>query len=293
MVQKIMKRVLAILLVLFLPAVALYAQKQRDSLKYTLTDEFLDTVKVYGKQKINNYSLLGVNYGVTFSNTYFNPSKHNRAYVINANYIQLQYTYFMKMFDQLPMFAIVVGAEMGNEGYAFKAYDDGRTNHMDGATWCSMKVFEIPAMAQIHVDFDPFKIMANVGVYGGWRQSIERSGPTMDQNYAHSFKPYEIQLDYGLQGGAGFGIMLDPIEIHFNAWVRWGWSSFFQPDYEDPVFHPMNTYYYRFAYPLDIMATVGVHFQIEKRRGRTKSQLKKEAKNIVYGKTENIERQNR
>lgn len=289
-----MKKILFIILSLLVLGSEAYAQKgkhkQRDSVYYALPDEFLDTVKVFGKQKINNYSLLGVNYGVTFSNTYFSPSKHNRGYVVNPNFISVQYTYFMKMFDQLPMFAVVVGADMGNEGYTFKQFEDGSSNHVDGATWCSMKVFEVPAMAQIHVDFDPFKLMVNVGVYGGWRQSIERRGPNMDQNYATSFKPYENQLDYGLMGGAGFAIMLDPIEIHFNALVRWGWSSFYEPDYPDPVFHPYNTYYYRYAYPLDIIASVGVHFQIEKRRGKIKSQLKKEAKAIVYGTPSNTSR---
>lgn len=31
------------------------------------------------KPLINDYSMIGVNYGVTFSNTVFNPSKHGRA----------------------------------------------------------------------------------------------------------------------------------------------------------------------------------------------------------------------
>lgn len=53
-------------------------------------------------------------------------------------------------------------------------------------------------------------------------------------------------------------------------------SSLYQPDY-------YSEYYYRFAYPSNIIVSAGVHFQLTKRTGSTKSQLKKEAKKLVYG----------
>ena len=34
------------------------------------------------------------------------------------------------------------------------------------------------------------------------------------------------------------------------------------------------------------MATVGIHFQITKRRGKTSKELRREAKEIVYGQQE-------
>ena len=70
--------------------------------------------------------------------------------------------------------------------------------------------------------------------------------------------------------------MFDPVEIHIGAMLRWSWSSLYQPDYASP-------YYYRYAYPLDVIATVGVHFQLTKRSGKTTQQLRREAKEIVYG----------
>lgn len=229
------------------------------------------------EQLINDYSMIGVNYGVTFSNMYFSPSMHNRAYVVAPNYLSVQYTKHCKMFDSIPMFALVVGASMGNEGYAFKPdKETGVAAEVDGASWCSMKVFEMPAMAQIHVDVEPVKIMANAGIYGGYRQSITRRG-SVDQQWTNAFKEYENRIDYGFQGGAGLGFIFDPIEIHFNCLVRWSWSSLYQPDYK-------SSYYYNYAYPLDIMATVGIHFHLTKRRGKTNRVLKQEAYETVYGK---------
>lgn len=229
---------------------------------------------------INDYSMIGVNYGVTFSNMYFSPSKHNRLYVFAPNYVSVMYTKHCKMFDILPLFAFSAGVAMGNEGFAFEAdKETGEINDVDGATWCSIKVFEVPVMAQIHIDSEPFKVMANAGIYGGWRQSITRTGPNLNPQWSNSFRPYENQIEYGFLGGVGFGFMFDPVEIHFNCMLRWSWSTLYEPDYA-------SRYYYNYAYPMDIIATVGLHFQLTKRSGRTRRQIKQEAYNTVYGTTQ-------
>lgn len=248
------------------------ASAQEDSLKIE---------KPKKKELINDYSMIGVNYGYTFSNTYFNPSKHGRLWVTKPNYISVMYTKYSKMFDYLPYFGVSIGAAYGHEGYAFDTEGVEYPQNVDGATWCSMDVIEVPALMQVHVDFDPFKLMINLGVYGGWRRSIERKGPEsmFDPEYSNKFRDYEHQFDYGFQGGAGFALMFDPIEIHFNCLVRWAWSNLYDPDY-------YSKYYYRFAYPIDIMATVGVHFQLTKRKGRTTKELRREAYDKVYGKIE-------
>ena len=230
------------------------------------------------EELINDYSMIGINYGVTFSNMYFSPSMHDRAFVTAPNYVSVTYTKHCKMFDSIPLFAIVAGVAMGNEGYAFKPdKETGIANNIDNADWCSIRVFEVPVMAQIHVDKEPLKIMANFGIYGGWRDSITRRGPNLEDQWKNSFRSYENRIDYGFQGGVGFGFIFDPIEIHFNCLVRWSWSSLYQPDYA-------SKYYYRYAYPLDIIGTVGVHFQLEERRGKTRKDIRKEAYESVYGK---------
>ena len=52
-------------------------------------------------------------------------------------------------------------------------------------------------------------------------------------------------------------------------------STLFDPDYN-------SEYYYRFAYPSNIIISAGIHFQLTKRSGMTKKQLKEQAKSIVY-----------
>ncbi len=227
---------------------------------------------------INDYSMLGVNYGVSFSNMYFSPSKYNLSPVFSTDYVSITYTKHSKMFGSIPNFALVLGLATGTEGFSFSENPEtGYTDNYDDVQQCRIRVIEAPAMMQFHADADPFKFMANAGVYGGWRQSISRSGPQLSKEWTDSFRDYEKRLDYGFQGGLGFALVFAPVELHFNCTVRWSWSSLNEPDYD-------SKYYYKYAYPLDIMATAGLHFHLTKRRGKTNRELKKEAYEIVYGK---------
>ncbi len=276
-----MKKLLLILLLL-VPGMADAAISRPDTLDIdSLPNEYLDTVKVYSKRLINDYSMIGVNYGVGLCSMSFNPSKHNRQNQICPNHISVMYTHYEKLFDRYANFALHIGVEYSHEGAGFKINPDTQKpyNNIDGADKLTMETFAMPVLAGFHVDAAPVKFEGAVGVYGGYRKSIERSGAGVEPEYEHAFKDYEYRLDYGLQGGAGFALMFDPIEIHFNALIRWGWQSLYQPNY-------YSAYYYRYAYPLDIIITAGIHFQLGKRTGKTSADLKRQAKEIVYGKNE-------
>lgn len=273
------------------------AARRPDTLHFE--NSYLDTVRVNRTFLINDYTTIGVNAGVTFSRMLFNPVK-DHDFLFSPKYASIYYTRYGKMFGYLPYFGVMLGVEYGHEGFEFKEDSSGSIRHDNGITRCDMTLISVPAMAQIHVDVDPFKMMAGVGVYGGYRLDINRSWPSsqdayIDAAYKTSFKSYEYRWDYGLQGGLGVAFMFDPVEIHFGAMVRWSWSDLYAPDYLDERYHPSpnNTYYYRFATPLDIMVYAGVHFQLTKRKGKTNAQLKREAREKVYGKPEDIESQDR
>ena len=90
-----------------------------------------------------------------------------------------------------------------------------------------------------------------------------------------SSTPFENKFDYGVKGGVGFALMFDPVEIHVTAQARWSMSSLYQQNY-------YSEYYYRFANPLDLIISVGLHFQLTKRTGKTSAQLREEARRLVY-----------
>ena len=288
-----MKRLLCTALLTALIPLATYASRP-DSTKVrrhatdtlTFSDDYLDSVKVSKKVFVNDYTLIGVDYGVTMAGFSCNPTISDSAPLFVPGYFSLMYTHYEKLFERYANFAFRAGIAYAHEGFAFNQNvdEDGtiRSNSVDGATKAVIELLEVPLLAGFHVDASPVKFQAEVGVYGAYRRSIQREGPTLEEQFRTSFKEYERRFDYGLRGGAGIAFMLDPIEIHFNALIRWGWQSLYDPDY-------YSKYYYRFAYPLDLTFTAGIHFQFTKRTGKTTRMLKQMAKEKVYGKTENSE----
>ena len=246
-------------------------------------------------QEINNYDLIGVNYGVTYSQMSFNPPV-KQEWIFNPLYASVNYTHYLKLFDYMPYFGYQIGIAYGHEGYKFKENKEtGTIYNIEGATQAVMDVVEVPFLAHFHFDALHFKIMANAGLYGGYRRTIRREGPNVTEGLERAFKSTDRQPEYGLQGGVGLGFVFSPFEFHLNALLRYSWSSIYTPDSSPSIY---NQYYYRFAYPLDLNITAGIYFQLTKRTGRTSRDLKRQAKEIVikgweleHGDTESQDRQ--
>ncbi len=252
----------------------------RDSiLQYT--DSFLDSISQNPPVlTLNDYPMIGVVYGVSLNRMSFNPVYKQKMLFI-PEYFGVTFTKYQKMFGTLPYFGFQLGLFYGHEGYEFKEDEEtGKTATIEGATKAIYNIIEMPFLVHMHYDFDRAKIMANIGIYGGYRTGIERSGPYVDPTLQYSFKETDHRIEYGLQGGVGFGLVFSPIELHFQGMLRYSWSNLYDPDYA-------SKYYYRYAYPFDIMITAGVHFQLGKRTGKTKKVLRQEAYDIVYPKDEN------
>ena len=270
-----------------MPCALCLAQNPSDSTKAALADTlkadlysdiYLDTVKVNRVFELNDYSMIGVEYGVSFSRMLFNPPQ-TQTNLFSPNTFGIFYTRYGKMFNYLPYFGFKVGFRYSHEGYKFKENKDTKTTYnIEGATEAIMDVAEIPLMAHLHLDGLHYTIMADAGIYGGYRLNIKRTGDGVDESIVNSFLDTDRRFDYGLCGGVGFGLVFDPFEFHFNVNVRYSWGTIYDPDY-------VSKDYYRFAYPFDIMATAGVYFQLTRRTGRGKAQLRREAYNQVYNPT--------
>ena len=246
----------------------------------TLTDAFLDTVTVKKALVVNDYSLIGVQYGVGLSRVMWNPLQEQKMVFVPVNF-GVTYTKYGQMFA-MPFFAFKGGLFYAQEGYQF-AYNEEHdyTYKIEGAEKAIFDVVEVPLLFQFHFDTWNFKFLAEVGCYGGYRMRIHRiPGKTgnVKPELEYGFKDTDIRIDYGIKGGVGFALVFDPIEFHVTASYKHSLSSLYTPDHN-------SQYYYRFAYPSNIIISAGVHFQISKRTGKTKAELKKQAKTIVYGDT--------
>lgn len=245
----------------------------------TLTNEFLDTVKIEKKLKLNDYSLIGLQYGAALSQVMWNPSQKQKMLLMPVN-VGMTYTLYGKMFGYMPYFGFQAGVFYTREGYQFEYNEDRNyTYTIEGAEKAVMDVIEVPVLSHIHVDFWHFKIIAQLGVFAGYRLGIHRYPGTtgfVKPDVEKSFLDTDNRFDYGLKGGVGFGLVFDPVEFHFQATYKHSLSSLYKPDY-------YSQYYYRFAYPSNIIISAGVHFQLTKRSGMTRQDLKKQAREIVYG----------
>jgi hypothetical protein len=260
MIMIAFKKTIAVILLAFIMT-SLSAQDQKDSLKRVFS--------------LNDYTLIGVEYGASASKMQFNPSK-TQTYMIAPGTYGVYILKYGKLFDGSPNFGFKLGARYSHEGYQFKENKEtGITPNLEGAEKAIIEYAEVPFMAHFHSDGLHFKVMADLGIYGGYRLSIERIGDRVLEEYRHSFMEWDRRLDYGITGGVGFGIVFDPFEFHVNGNVRYSWGTLYNPDY-------YNKDFYRFAYPLDFMLTAGIYFQLTKRTGRTRGQIRREAYQQVY-----------
>lgn len=240
------------------------------------TDIYLDTVTINVKNYINDYSMVGVQYGVSLNQMMFNPTKKQKMQFNPIN-VGIVYTKYGKMFGYMPYFGFQTGFFYGKEGYEFKK--DKKTGEytesVDGATSATYEYIEVPLLAHMHMDVWHLKFIVNGGLFGGYRMSVERQGSLSDDKYLTTFYDYDRRFEYGVKAGVGLGLFFDPIEFHITAMARYSLGSLYKPDYN-------SEYYYRFAYPFDIIISGGIHIQLTRRTGKTKSQLKKEAKELIY-----------
>ena len=242
---------------------------------FEYSDEFLDTVKIRKKLIINDYSMIGVQYGVALSQVMFNPTK-KQGMLMNPVNVGVIYTRYGKMFGYMPYFGFQTGIFYGQNGYKFKIDKEtgDYSENVDGATQARYTFIEVPLLAHMHMDVWHLKFIVNAGLFGGYRMSVQREGKIEDK-YRTEFYDYDKRFEYGIKAGVGFGFFFDPVELHFQAMYRYTLGSLYKPDYK-------SEYYYRFAYPSDIIISAGLHFQLTRRTGKTRKMLKNEAKGLIY-----------
>lgn len=279
-----MKKALIILAAALLASLTARAQVDLEAEFFTLpdkvTNEYLDTVKVE-KTMPNNYWMVGVYGGVTFNYGFFNPTRLVR-WQVQYPLVGFSFVRYYTMFGIFPNMGLEFGAQLNHEGYEFKVNkENGYRSTESGAYKIGMRVPEAFFLTHFHFDIgEYFKLMAKVGIYGGYRMDIQRTletgydkSPTY-QAYINTFRTYDRRATFGVQGGLGFALMFNPFEFHVTAQVKWGWNSFWNPDYASP-------WYYRFGNPLDVGLTFGVYYQLSPRFGHSHRQLRELARKIV------------
>ena len=82
----------------------------------SITDEQLDTINVRKKLFINDYSMIGIQYGAGLSQVMWNPSQKQDMLFSPIN-VGITFTTYQKMFGYMPYFGFQAGIFYGKEGY--------------------------------------------------------------------------------------------------------------------------------------------------------------------------------
>ena len=241
-------------------------------------DAYLDSIDIKEKIVINDYSMVGIQYGVSLSSVMWNPNMRQSSVFYPVNF-GITYTRYGKMFGYMPYFGFQAGIYYAREGYQFKADPETETwpdlgGRYSGVRSAVMDVIEVPLLAHLHFDFWKMKLIANIGFFAGYRLNVTRTGEGIPDDVATGFVDTDKRFDYGIKGGGGFAFVFDPVEIHFTAMYKYSMGTLHQPDY-------YSNYFYRFSYPSNIIFSAGIHFQLTKRVGKTKHQLRREAREQV------------
>ena len=129
-----------------------------------LRDSDLDSIDVKQKLFINDYTMIGIQYGAGVCRTFWNPRVEQDLAFVPAN-IGVTYTRYGKMFGYMPFFGFQAGVFYGQDAYQFKYNEEyNYTYTIEGAEKAVIDVVEVPVLCHVHYDMWNFKLMVNIGI---------------------------------------------------------------------------------------------------------------------------------
>ena len=226
-----MKRLILSLACLLLAFLA----SAQDNFIFDMPNDFADIDTVAPPTKFKSIHMIGAGYGVNLSGVNSSP-KIGQERIWTFNNIGVYYTYYHALWDHLFNFGLVVGAKHGYEGFA-STYDTyGET----------CEIIEVPLISQFKIDFLPFRLLVNIGTYGGYRLSTDKEG---------GFDKYDQRYDYGVIGGVGLAVVFKPIEIHIEGNYKYALASMYHTN-------KISDIYWIYTYPQNIMISASVHVHL-------------------------------
>ena len=222
------------LLLIVALAAALTASAQ-DNFIFEMPDDFSELDTLEHPARFKSIHMIGVSYGVNYSGVTSSPKiGHDKIWTYNS--VGVYYTYYHALWDQLFNFGLQFGAKHGYEGYTSSWGTLGET----------CEVIEVPLISQFKIDFSIFRLLINIGTYGGYRLSTDKEG---------GFDKYDQRYDYGVIGGGGLAVVLKPFELHLEANYKYAFASMYHTN-------KLSDIYWLYTYPQNIMLSASLHFHL-------------------------------
>ena len=105
---------------------------------------------------------------------------------------------------------------------------------------------EVPLISQFKIDFLPFRLLINLGTYGGYRLSTDKAG---------GFDKFDQRVDYGVIGGGGLGVVVHRFELHLEANYKYAFASMYHTN-------KISDIYWIYTYPQNVIFSASLHFHL-------------------------------
>lgn len=206
------------------------------SLSYSLSAQFVaDSVQVKAVATKNEH-FFGIKYGYGLSGVMFNfDAKTKRVH--NPLNFGVTYTYYHTMWGFMDYFGIQFGVNYTEEGF------QADTDLVNNEKWELISGY---MATQFKFDISWFKILVNIGGFGGYRLSTDKPG---------GFDCYDMRTDYGVLGGAGFGFKFHPFELHLEGWYKHSLSTIYYPE-------KINSSTWIYSHPNQIMISASLLYKL-------------------------------
>jgi hypothetical protein len=200
-------------------------------------------------------NLIGVRSGYAISGIdfQFNSDPKNVTTPISFS---LLYTHYHPMWKLFPYFGIQTGVTYAEQGFSMP--NSFSPEELVDVT--RYRVVSIPVVSQFHIDFWRFRLLANIGAFGGYRLSAKEwiytnSEDRVKKDYVYDC--YDTRPDFGFIGGGGLAFKMKHFEVQFECNYQYSLSMLYNP-------RKYSNLYYIYVYPHQLTFSLGLFVPLSK-----------------------------
>ena len=207
------RRLIILIIALIGSCFTLKAQSKNEHLQ-------IDTIKINNRVYKPNEHLIGIRYGIAFTNIISSPNLKPKSVFSPVN-VAITYTYYQAMWGYLDYFGLQTGLKYGSHGYTTLANIGGIDQ--------TITSLELPILTAFSFDVakDRLRILASLGMFLGYHLTTTRE---------KGWDCYDNRFDFGVLGSVGLGVKIHPFEIHLEFGYQYSMIPLFDQQRQSSIY---------------------------------------------------------
>jgi len=191
----------------------------KDKLRAIITALLFVAFPVLGKAQ----HFIGIKESVSISSVIFTPEQRQDSSLVQWLNIGIVYKYY-----NYPWVGFQTGLNYAEKGFVWND------------TTSRYRVIELPLVSQFHYEVWHLRFIVNAGMYASYvlsgERSYEKDGSRVKENYI--FTDRDRRFEYGVHLGGGFGVIIKPFELQFEAGYQFAFSYMMDAKYKnEPILY--------------------------------------------------------